>query len=203
MSAELQALGGGVSAFGALQAGEDQSAALDRAAKIERNNAALDIQTGEANAELSSIHSNKAISAISAGYGASGIAADSGSVLNVLAASTSNAELDRQNIMHGAKVRAVNYENQATMDDIGANSARQGSYMNAFASLLGAGSKAWGQSAGVTPGTYTPTHGSDGSFDPNMPNNDVAASSQPAWFYGNSPSRYSQPSPSARENEYV
>ncbi len=162
----LAAFGGGVSAFGALQQGQDQSAALDRAAKIERQNAALDIETGQANAELSSIQSNKRIGAISAGYGASGVASDSGSVLNVLAASTSNAELDRQNIMHGAKVRAVNYENQATMDDIGAMSAQKGSYMNAFASLLGAGSKMYGQSAGVEPGEYKPTVGSaEGPLD--------------------------------------
>ena len=122
-SGGLAIAGGGVGAFGALQQGQDQSNALNRAAQIERNNAALDIQTGAANAELSSMNSNRRIGAISAAYGASGIASDSGSVLNVLAASTSNAELDRQNIMHGAKVRAVNYENQAVMDQIGATSA--------------------------------------------------------------------------------
>ncbi len=165
MSSELMAVGGGVSAFGALQQGQDQSATLDRAAKIERQNALLDIETGQANAELSSISSNKRIGAISASYGASGVAADSGSVLNVLAASTSNAELDRQNIIHGAKVRAVNYENAAAMDTIGSDSARKGSYMNAFASLLGAGSKMFGQSAGVAPGQYMPTRGANGAYD--------------------------------------
>ncbi len=162
MASEAAGVGGSLfGAFGAIQQGQAQANALDRAADIERNNAALDIETGKANAELSSINSNKRIGAISAGYGASGVAADSGSVLDVLAASTSNAELDRQNIMHGAKVRAVNYENQAAMDEVGAKSALQGSYMNAFSSLLMGGSKAFGQSSGVSPGNYQPTVGSE------------------------------------------
>ncbi len=144
---------------GALMQGQAQANALDRAASIERNNAALDIQTGQTNAAISSMRSNKAIGGIAASYGANGIAGDSGSVLNELAASTSNAELDRQNIMHGAQVRAVNYQNQATMDDIGAQSALKGSYFNAISSVMMGGSKAWGQSAGVSPGDYQATTG--------------------------------------------
>ncbi len=162
MAGEASAIGGSMTgAYGAIIQGQAQGNALDRAAEIERNNARLDIQTGEANAMLSSMRSDKAIGKISAAYGASGIASDSGSVLDVLAASTSNAELDRQNIMHGAKVRAVNYENQAAMDEMGAKSAVQGSYMNAFGSLIMGGSKAFGQGAGVQPGGYQPTTGNE------------------------------------------
>lgn len=152
-------MGSAFGAGGALIQGQAQANALDRAAEIERNNAALDIKTGEANAALSAIRSNKQIGSITAAYGANGIASDSGSALAVLAASTSNAELDRQNIMHGAKVRAVNYENQAVMDEIGAKSALQGSYFNAISSVMMGGSKAFGQGSGVSPGQYQSTTG--------------------------------------------
>ncbi len=174
MAAAAGAGGAVVGSVGSLIQGQAQGAALDRAAQIQRQNAQLDIQTGEANAEISAINSNKKIGSITAGYGASGVATDSGSALAVLAASTSNAELDRQNIIHGAKVRAINYENQAAMDAVGAKSAVQGSYLNAFASLLGGGSKLWGQSAGVEPGQYSASqHGTDdgslGASGGNMP----------------------------------
>ncbi len=157
--------GAGIGAFGALIQGQAQSNALDRAAQIERQNAELDIQAGQTNAAISSINSDKRMGAITAGYGASGVEANSGSALAVLAASTTNAELDRQNIIHGAKVRAINYENQASMDEVGAKSALQGSYMNAMASIVTGGAKVFGRGAGVSPGAYTPTTGNDtGSY---------------------------------------
>lgn len=160
MASEASAVGGSIfGAGGALIQGQSQANALDRAAEIERNNARLDIQTGEANAAISAIRSNKQIGAITAAYGANGIASDSGSALAVLAASTSSAELDRQNIMHGAKVRAINYENQAVMDEIGAKSALQGSYFNAISSIMMGGSKAFGGGAGASPEQYQSTEG--------------------------------------------
>lgn len=166
MVSEASAVTGSVfGAAGALVEGRAKADALDRAAEIERNNAALDIQTGEANAALSAIKSNKQIGSISAAYGANGISSDSISALSVLAASTSNAELDRQNIMHGAKVRAINYENQATMDEIGAKSALQGSYLNAISSVMMGGSKAFGQGSGDSPGHYSPSRGNAGAGD--------------------------------------
>lgn len=160
MASEASGVSGSLTgAVGALVQGQAQANALDRAAQIERNNANLDIQTGEANAAISALRANKKIGSIVAGYGASGVSADSGSALAVLAASTANAELDRQNIIHGSKVRAINYENQAVMDEVGAKSALQGSYMNALSSVMMGGSKVFGNSAGVEPGRYTPTTG--------------------------------------------
>lgn len=175
-----QGIGSVVGAAGALVQGQAQANALDRAAEIERNNAALDIQAGEENAAISSIKSNQHIGAIQAGAGASGISQDSGSILDVLAASTANAELDRQNIMHGAKVRAINYENQAAMDEAGAKSAVQGSYFNALGSVLQGGSKVFGDSAGVSPGAYKPIkqNGYDGvTTDSGGSNNPYSADS--------------------------
>lgn len=158
MSAAVLGAGAAIGAAGSLMQGQAQATALDRAAQIQRQNAALDIQAGEQNAVLSTIHSNKQIGSITAAYGANGISADSGSALSVLAASVSGAELDRQNIMHGAKIRAINAENQAQMDEIGAQSAIRGSYLNAIAGVMTGGSKMFSNTQGVEP-KYTPTTG--------------------------------------------
>jgi hypothetical protein len=164
-----QGAGAVIGGVGAIMQAQAQASALDRAADIQRRNAQLDIQTGEANAAISAMNSNKKIGGIAAGYGAAGIAQDSGSVLAVMAGSASNAELDRQNIIHGYKVRAINYENQASMDEAGAKSAMQGGYLNAFASLVQGGTKAYSNSAGVAPGQYTPIrHGSDNGLSPGL-----------------------------------
>lgn len=166
MASEASGVSGSVfGAAGALMQGQAQASALDRAAEIQRNNARLDIQTGEANAALSAVRSNKQIGSITAAYGANGISSDSISALSVLAASTANAELDRQNIMHGAKVRAINYENQAAMDEIGAKSALQGSYLNAISSVMMGGSKFFSSSAGASPGQYKSTTGNEAGLE--------------------------------------
>jgi hypothetical protein len=144
------ATGSGLGAVGALYEGQAQSSSLDRAALIQRQNAALDLQSGQANADRMMISANQKIGAATTGYAASGVTADSGSALAVLAASHANAELDKQNILHGAIVRATNYNNQASMDEAGAKSALQGSYMNAVSSLMMGGSKVFGASAGST-----------------------------------------------------
>lgn len=149
MSSEISAANGSIiGAYGSILKGNEQSAALDRSAAIARNNAALEIQAGELNASISAIRSQNKMGAISAGFGAGGVASDSGSALSILAMSESNAELDRQNIMHGAKVRAINYENQARADEIGSESALKAGYMNAFSSLMMAGTKSFGNSMG-------------------------------------------------------
>ena len=160
MASEASGFAGSLtSAAGALYQGQAQSGALDRAAAVERNNASLDIATGNVNAGRLEASAGKAIGQTTASFGAAGVTSDSGSVMNVLAASAANMELDRQNILHGAQVRAINYNNQATMDEIGAKSALQGSYMNALSSIAMGGSKVFGQSSGVSPGSYSPTTG--------------------------------------------
>lgn len=136
----LQGGGGVLGAFGALYAGEMESSALDAQANIQRQNAALDLGAGNANAARSQIMSGQRIGAIQGAAAAGGVA-QSGSVLSVMAASSMNAEMDRQNILHGAQVRAIQADNQATMDSMGAQSALTGSYFKALGSVVGSGSQ--------------------------------------------------------------
>lgn len=140
-------IGAPASAAGALYQGEAQQAALEQQAAVQRANAKLDLEKGSVDAARSQTISGGHIANIEASAGAAGVT-QSGSVLDVLGASAKNAELDRLNILHGAQVRSVNAENQASMDDLGASSAMKGAYMSAFGSLLSGGAQSFGNTKG-------------------------------------------------------
>lgn len=165
MASEAGGVAGSMTgAAGSLYQGQAQSDALQRAADIQRQNAALDIESSQANADRQMISANQKIGAATTGYAASGVTGDSGSAMDVLAASHANAELDKQNILHGGIVRATNYNNQAAMDETGAESAMKGSYLNAVSSIVMGGSKAFGQGAGANT-QYNPMSDSSGGSE--------------------------------------
>lgn len=144
----LMAAGGLLGAYGAFTQGQETADVLERQASIQRQNAIQSIIASKINADRSSLLATKAIGQEAAGYSAAGVDTNSGSVLAVLGASAANAELDRQNILHGGQIRAMNYTNQANLDDLGADHSIKASYFNAAASLFGAGGKmATGMSA--------------------------------------------------------
>lgn len=134
------AMGAGslIQAGGALYAGQAQSASLDAQAALQRQNAEQDLAAGMLNASRIQAFGATKLGAIEGGAAAGGVT-ESGSVLNVMAASTMNTEMDRQNTLHGAELKATNAENQASMDELGAKSALQGSYWSAAGSLVSGG----------------------------------------------------------------
>jgi hypothetical protein len=127
-----------LSTFGSLYAGAMESATLTAQSNIQNQNAQLDIEAGASNAARSQIISGQKIGAIQGAAAASGVT-QSGSVLSIMAASSMNAEMDRQNVLYGEQVKAVQEENQASMDAYGAQSAQQGSYFKAAGGAVGAG----------------------------------------------------------------
>lgn len=141
--------GTAISAVGALQAGKSQSDALGYNAEVQENNARAALASAKLNADKNDIMAQKVMGQARAEYGASGVTATSGSVLDVMSASAMNAELDRQNILYGGQVRAINYQNQASLDRAGANSALNGSYFNAFGKLAQGAALLYGGGAGV------------------------------------------------------
>lgn len=141
-SSALSITGGSANAVGALIQGQQQSDALNYQAKIQSKNAYEATAAASLNADRQDLIAAKSIGGTKAGYAAAGVDASSGSVMDVLAASAANAELDRQNIIHGGDLRAVNYENQASMDRLGASNAIKASYFNALSSLVGGASSA-------------------------------------------------------------
>ena len=205
MAAQAAEGGGAVlSAGGALYAGQMQAGALNAQANLQRDNAALDLEAGNANAARIQIMGGQKLGSIASEASAAGVT-QSGSVLSVMAASAFNNEMDRQNELHGADVKAVNADNQASMDELGAKSALQGSYFTALGDILkgageiGAQGMGGGAAAGASAGASA---GSFGDAATNMAGGagDTGGSS-PAWFFGNSPSPYSQPSTAWPETE--
>jgi hypothetical protein len=148
-----------VGAAGAIMQGQAQAAALNAHADQQIQNAQEAENQGQFDAVRSDMNSGLKIGRITANYGASGVSASSGSVLDVLGASHMNAELDRQNILHGADVRAINFQNQASMDRVGATNAIQGSYWSALGQLGAGGADAYSKAYGGA----TPTGGSGSS----------------------------------------
>lgn len=153
-----QIAGKGVMAYGQLLAGQATSDSLNAQADLQIQNAQEALAQGKFNAQRSQIQSGQKIGAEVAGYGASGVRSSSGSVMNVLAAATSNAEMDRLNILHGADIKAISYENAASMERTQAHNAKIGSYFGAVGSLVGASSAG---NLGATPSAG----GDDLSFD--------------------------------------
>lgn len=154
-AAAIAGIGAAAGVAGALYTGRATSDTLGAQAEINEANAELALEQGDYNSFRQGMKVSQHLGAIRAAYGGSGVAAGSGSVLAVLQASAMNGELDRQNIIHGAQVRAINYRNEAVLERAGASNAMTASYLNALASFGGSGARAFGQSAS----SYTPDVG--------------------------------------------
>lgn len=141
-------IGGIISAAGAMQQGNDTASALNRQAELQRRNAAGAIAAAKQNAYRQGLSSAKMLGGADAGYAAAGVSHDSGSVLDVIAASASNAELDRQNILYGGEIRAVNFQNQAAIDEASGVNAQRAAGFNAFAGLFGGAVKTYANYSG-------------------------------------------------------
>jgi len=132
MAAAVPLVGAAISSYGAVQQGEMTSDSLNLQADSLVQQAAEAERKGQYDSMRQQMISDHKIGASVAAYGASGVGGSSGSVLDVLQASHQNAELDRLNILHGADIRAINYQNQASMNRYGAKSAIMGSYWKAL-----------------------------------------------------------------------
>ena len=143
------AASGGVQAAGALIQGQSSANSLDAQADLNIENANEAEQQGAFDATKSTIQAGHKIGSEVANYGASGVTSTSGSVMAVLGASAANAELDRLNILHGADIKSIQYQNQASMERLGATSAIVGSYFSAAGAAGGAAAKAYGTGEGA------------------------------------------------------
>lgn len=129
-------LGGPFNAAGSLIQGRATAASLQAQADNLEQEAQQELAKGEYDAQRQQMISGQKIGTSIASYAASGVT-NTGSVLDVLAASQKNAELDRLNILHGADIRAINYANQAAMNRAGAQAAIRGSYWAAAGAITG------------------------------------------------------------------
>lgn len=141
-AAAAPVLGGIFGAGGAQMEASDKAYAMeDEAAAADRNAANAKI-AGQYNAEKLRMYSDKVEGGTRSDFAASGVAGTSASALEVLRESHMSSELDRQNILYGADVRASNYQARASSLRTGARNERQMGTFNAFSALFGGGAKA-------------------------------------------------------------
>lgn len=145
--------GGALSAVGDIYQGESTAASLDAQAQLNQENSALALQQGAFDSYRQGLQVSSRLGSIKAGFGANGIASTSGSVLDVMQASAAKGAMDVENIYHGAQVRAINYQNEASMEQLGANNALNASYLNAIGVAVGSGAKAFGSSSSTASNT--------------------------------------------------
>ena len=170
MAAAVPLIGAGISAYGDIQQGQMTSDTLNRQADNLSAQAREAEQKGQYDAMREQVIAGQKIGTTEAAYGASGVTSNSGSVMDVVAASHQNAELDRLNILHGADIRAINYQNQASMNRYGGASAVMGSYWKALGALtLGAVKSDSGNIAA------SPNSGGEGAASEDMSGADTGA----------------------------
>lgn len=190
-----QTTGMGFSTFGALVQGQQTANQLNYDATVQTNNANLALSSAAANAAKQSMAATRMMGTMSTGFAANGVSQTSGGVQAAMASSAANAELDRQDILFGGQVKAVNYQNQASLDRVGASNAVKASYFNALSDVIGGGAGVLSNNIGGGGTAAGPSGNGDGSAVSMMTSdNDEGGGGGNAWFYGSSPRPYSQPS---------
>jgi hypothetical protein len=144
----LSAVGTGLSIYGSILKGQQQSQALQYRSTVEEQNATSAMTAAVLNANKQQMQFAKMQGQDIANYGASGVSGESGSVLDTLASNAKASEMDKQSILYGGQIKAVNYQNQASIDKTQAGQALTAGYINAAASLFGGGAKMLGQFGG-------------------------------------------------------
>lgn len=142
-AAELYVVSSLLSAFGSLSQSEAQAKQLQAEADAAKKNAQLTRAAGRLNAAFHQRNSEQAFGAMHANLGASGVSADSGSFLNVLSQSHTNAELDRLNILFQSELEASALENRAEAALKGMSNTRSAGYVSAAGALLGGAAKVY------------------------------------------------------------
>ncbi len=134
--------GAGLEAAGSLIESKEQQRALEAEAEAAEQNAFMAREEGRINSERQQAEAQQVFGSMKAGYAASGVTSDSGSVLEVLRQSYTNAESDRLNILYGAEMEAVNYENRAQAARYAASQTKKMAGFRAFTSLFRGGAQA-------------------------------------------------------------
>lgn len=147
-AAGVPLIGGVIGGVGSMMEAHDASDAYKYEAQQYEYNAQVTRSIGKYNAARQEMHAGKVIGSMKAANAASGIASDSGSVLDVLAASRVNAEMDRMSILHESEFRAAGLEERARYDRTAADKAIMMGYFNAFSSIFQGGAKSLSMAGG-------------------------------------------------------
>lgn len=136
MAGALQIIGTAVSVIGALQQGQAARSAAQYNAQVAAQNADIARSEAQMQAQQSARENYLRLGAIRAAQGHAGGTGSSGSVLDVLADTAAQGELEKQNILYSGELKARGYQNTASLDEFSARSASTGSYLRAGTELL-------------------------------------------------------------------
>lgn len=140
MGASAPVIGGGVQAYAMGREAQAQTEALSQEASQQRENAKIALENGRFNANKQQLQSEQIFGSMKADRGASGISSDSGSPLEVLRQSYTNAEMDRLTIVYNSEIQSANARSRASALDRQASAINESlPYRQASALLFGAG----------------------------------------------------------------
>jgi hypothetical protein len=131
----IAAAGTAFSVIQSIQQGNAAKAAGDYNASIARRNATIAVQQASADAQAKDREKIQRLGAFRAAYGASGVTGE-GNAIDIMATNAALFELDKQSIMYRGRLRALGYEDTATLEEIGGKSAQTAGYIGAGAALM-------------------------------------------------------------------
>lgn len=148
MAAAIPYIAMAISAAGAVQGAQAQAQSNYYNAAVAQRNGAIAVEQASRDADQQGRAARMKLGSMRAAYGASGVTPE-GSPLDVLEASASAAELDRQNILYRGNLKALGYSDTSTLDKYGGEVAlKQGDYKAAGTLMQGAGSAIGGMGGG-------------------------------------------------------
>jgi len=136
--------GSAISAIGAVSQANAAKAAHTYNADLRERDAIVALNQSSVEAARVRRAGAQAQGSILAGFGASGVATDEGSPLDVLAYSAANAKLDEETVLYNGRLKAMGYRETATLERYAGTVAEQQGAINAASYLTaGAGQAAY------------------------------------------------------------
>lgn len=132
----LALIGAGISAIGAFAGAQAQAASYEAQAKFADRQSLIEGQKGAYEAQRTRDANDQALARMRGSYLTSGIAL-SGSALDVISDSATQASLDEQAIKYGSKIRSDNYAFESRLAKMNAGQARLGGAIGALGTLVG------------------------------------------------------------------
>lgn len=152
--------GAAISAMGAVSQANAQKAAHSYNAKLLERDAIVATDQAHADSLLVQRRAAQDHGSLLAGYGASGVATDEGSPMEVLRMSVANAKLDEGTILYKGRLKATGYADSVTMERQAGRVAEQQGYLNSASYLLTGAGRA-GSTYAASKSMRNPSYGTD------------------------------------------
>jgi hypothetical protein len=140
----LTAVSTAVKVIGAIRQGKSESRAAEYNAAIAERNATIARQQASQQAAQVARENRMRIGTLRANVGAAGITME-GSPIDVLGDVVSQGELERQNEIYRGEIRALGFEDTASLERMRGSSAKSAGYLRAGTALLSGAAQGYGQ----------------------------------------------------------